>query len=174
MKVIILILVFVAPFKAIALDLPAGWRYPTEKELDDRYRKESKDKYVKTKADYNGDSLIDEVYILVSTTFKGDGLHVYLSTPNGYKWIPLDVDNWDKLYPNNTYTYYGPAMGVGTLSPENTKKYIERKTFDFGNEKPKAIDYRNPSIDYFKFGSAASIFYWSLSESKFKRFWYSD
>ncbi|HEY9135824.1 MAG TPA: hypothetical protein VIM85_08520 [Pseudomonadales bacterium] len=168
------ILFLLLPLKVFALDLPEGWRYPTKQELSDDYRKHFSVELVEAKGDYNGDSKPDTALILVSTQFQGDGLFVYLSNPNGYSWLPLSIDNWDKSYPDKNYIYSGPNMGIGTLSIEDTKKYIKRSIDRYGSEAPKDKVISTPSLDFFRLESAGSLYYWSKSEGKFIRYWYSD
>ena len=157
-----------------SFDLPDGWRLPTKKELSDDYRKHFNVELVKATGDYNGDSNVDTALILVSTKFQGDGLFVYLSNPSGYTWMKLDSDNWDKSYPDKNYIYSGPNMGIGTLTIEDTKKYIARSIERYGSEEPKDKEILTPSLDYFRLESAGSLFYWSKVEGKFIRYWYSD
>lgn len=106
--------------------------------------------------------------------FNGDGLLVSLSTSQGYKWITLSVDNWDKSYPGKNYVYFTPVMGIGSLVPETYRRYVTKAHMKSEEGDPNEEDYKNPAIDFFRFESSGSFFYWSQSEKKFKRFWYSD
>ncbi|MBC8380050.1 MAG: hypothetical protein H8E58_00880 [SAR92 clade bacterium] len=169
-----LFLTFLFPVSALALDLPEGWRYPTKKELSDDYRVHFSVELVKATGDYNGDSKIDAALILVSTEFQGDGLFIHLSNPNGYSWLRLNIDNWDKTYPDKGYIYSGLNMGIDTLSVQDTKKIIQRSIQRFESDPPKDKTITTESLSYFRLESAGSLFYWSKSENKFIRYWYSD
>ena len=57
-----------------------GWRFPTAKELsDDKIRNDSPTKFAKAIADFNGDGVPDQAFLLKSTKFSGEGLLVWLS-----------------------------------------------------------------------------------------------
>jgi hypothetical protein len=73
--------------------LPDGWRFPTSNELsDDSLRNDSPFKYSKAIADFNGDGINDEAYLLKSKKYSGEGLFVRLSvSKKGYEWIMLDT-----------------------------------------------------------------------------------
>ncbi|MDB3990018.1 hypothetical protein N9435_09890 [Pseudomonadales bacterium] len=169
-----LFLTFLFPVSALALDLPEGWRYPTKKGLSDDYSVHFSAELVKATGDYNGDSKVVTALILVSTEFQGDGLFIHLSNPNGYSWLPLNIDNWDKTYPDKGYIYSGLNMGIDTLSVQDTKKLIQRSIQKFESDPPKDKTITTESLSYFRLESAGSLFYWSKSENKFIRYWYSD
>ena len=167
-------------FNCVAIDLPDGWRLPTTQELSGVERNieynlySSSNRFSKAEADFNGDKKIDSAFILISEQFNGDGLFVYLSTPNGYIWLPLSIDNWDKAYPEQNYIYSTPIMGIGSLSPEIAKTYVKDARFESPEGNPKNSELNNHVLDFFRFKSAGSFYYWVASENKFKRFRYSD
>jgi len=159
----------------LAADFPDGWRKATPEELKSlfNWRDRSKSKYTEAHADFNGDGKIDSAYLLKSIKFSGQGLLLKLSSDSSYTWIEVDVNNWDQLYPDKDYDKVGLGMAIEVLSPKEVKEYInESKIVTSDDLKPE--DYQNPAINYFKFMSAGSIIYWSQSENKFKRYWYSD
>ena len=167
------LLILLFSCSANASEIPDGWRLPTIAELSGNERNSSKTKYAQATADFNGDNKQDKVYILKSIKFNGEALFIHLSEGNKYKWVPLDIINWDQLVPNSNFSNLPPTMAVTTLKPETAKMYAKNSPL-VGDDKPKAEDYENPSIDYFTFNNAASFFYWSLSEKKFIRLWYND
>src|SRR5882672_7492162 len=71
--------------------LPDGWRFPTAAELsDEKLRDKSEMKYAKAVADFNGDGIPDQAFLLKSTKFSGEGLLVRLSDgPGKFKWMVL-------------------------------------------------------------------------------------
>ena len=174
--IIIQFLLLLMATSAFSSDFPDGWRKATPKELKSflNLRDGSKSKYTEAHADFNGDGKIDSAYLLKSTKFSGQGLLVKLSTGSSYKWIEVDVINWDQLYPDEDFGNVSLSMAIEVLSPKDVKKYIKESTWELGSDELKPEDYKNPAIDYFKFMSAGSIIYWSQSENKFKRYWYSD
>ena len=79
--------------------------------------------------DFNGDGKIDSAYLLKSTKFSGQGLLVKLSTGSSYKWIEVDVINWNQLYPDEDYGNVSLGMAIEVLSPKELKKEINGTTF---------------------------------------------
>lgn len=176
MMILIQFLLLLIATSAISFDFPDGWRKATPEELESwpYTRNGSKSKYTEAHADFNGDGRIDSAYLLKSTKFSGQGLLVKLSSGSSYTWIEVDVTNWDQLYPNNDFGNVGLGMGIEVLSPKDVKEYINESKIETSSDDLKPEDYQNSAIGYFKFGSAGSIIYWSQSEKKFKRYWYSD
>ncbi len=174
-------LAFVAAIVALALnsaqgwsqDLPVGWRMPTAKEVADPTRRESPVAFAKATADFNGDGVPDEAFLLKSTNFSGEALWVKLSKAgNQFEWIKLDEINWGSQYPNVDL-----SMGVDVLPP-GVHRYAcfdQAKDCNFGPHKnrPK-LNLRDPGLMYFKLESAASLFFWSRKHNKFLRVWLSD
>jgi len=152
---------------------PDGWRYPTEKELAaDDERRESSTKFARATADFNGDGISDEAYLFKSTRFSGQGLLVWLSDgKRGFNWVTLDVIDWGPKYPNVDL-----AMGLEVLAP-GTHQYlcIEVGKDCVGKTEPRSkITIKTPSILYYRFESAASLFYWDSNKKRFIRVWLSD
>lgn len=151
---------------------PHGWRYPTEKELADQERSKSLTKLARAFADFNGDRVPDEAYLFKSTNFSGQGLLVWLSGDKGsFRWVTLDVIDWGPNYPNVDL-----AMGLDVLTP-GTYQYlcIEVGKDCVGKTDPRSkIMIKNPSILYYRFESAASLFYWDGDKKRFVRVWLSD
>ncbi len=96
---IIVFLIILYSFEALAAEFPAGWRLPTEKELaGEPSRNESPSKYSRLDSDLNNDGKVDHAYLLKSTQYPGEGLFVKLSTPTGYEWQMLDRVEWGAEY----------------------------------------------------------------------------
>lgn len=180
MKRIPIFLFILLSLDAFGVDLPEGWRFPTAKELSGEERDNKHNSYIsenrfsKTEGDFNGDGKIDSAYILISKEFNGDGLFLYLSGAKGYEWLILEESNWDKSYPDKNYIYSSPNMGIGTLPPKTFRTYVGKAWVTPTDIVPKEEDFANPALDYFRFESAGSLFFWSKSEQRFVRFWYSD
>jgi hypothetical protein len=151
--------------------LPEGWRYPTAEELSDEpERKDSPTKYIKAVADFNGDGIDDEAYLLKSTKFSGEGLLVRLSDKRkGYRWLTLDTTDWGKEYPKVNL-----GMGVAIAKPGKYKTACGKGYGDCEKGEPEVLKLNRPAIDYFKFESANSFFFWDDKTHKFKRIWISD
>jgi hypothetical protein len=152
--------------------LPAGWRFPTEKELADQDRQPSPTRYAKAVADFNGDGVPDEAILVKSTKFSGQGLLVRLSDgKQGFTWVTLDTTDWGPEYPEVNLT-----MAIDVLPP-GTHRYIciETESGCIGEQEPRAkMTIKRPSLSYYRFESAASLFYWDSRTNRFVRVWLSD
>ncbi len=171
-------ILFLIPFlianTAIAKEkiiLPYGWRYPTTEELsDDPERKDSPSKFAKAVADFNGDGINDEAFLLKSTKFSGEGLFVYLSDKQkGFKWLKISVTDWGPKYPKVNL-----AMGIDTVKPGEYKTACGKGYFECQKGEPEILKLRRPAINYFKFGSANVYFLWDDKIESFKSIQMSD
>lgn len=152
------------------ISLPEGWRFPTADELTYVSRKDSPTKYSKAVADFNGDGINDEAFLLKSTEFSGEGLFVRLSDKQkGFRWVELDVINWGREYPKVDL-----SMGVDVAKPGNYKTACGKGYFECKKGEPQVLKLRRPAIDYFRFESDNSFFVWDEKKAKFKRIWMSD
>lgn len=152
------------------ISLPKGWRFPTEDELSDVIRKDSPTKYSKAKADFNGDGINDDAFLLKSTKFSGEGLFVRLSDKQkGFRWIELHVIDWGEKYPKVEL-----SMGVTVAKPGTYWTACGKGYFECEEGEPKVLKLRWPAINYVKFESANSFFVWDDKSKNFKRIWISD
>lgn len=146
---------------------------PKASEVSDSDRKDSSTRYVKAAGDFNGDGVPDEALLLKSTRFSGEALWVRLSNSDDrFDWIKLAEINWGKEHPR-----VDVAMGIESLSPgvHPYGCFEDAMDCNFGphKDRPK-LRLRDPSLMYFKFGSAASLYFWSGKYNKFLRVWLSD
>ncbi len=151
--------------------LPNGWRYPSVEELSDEpERGDSSTKYIKVVADFNGDNTNDAAYLLKSTTFSGEGLFVQISDhQKGFTWLTLATIDWGNEYPKVNL-----SMGIDIANPGEYQTACGKGYFDCEEGEPEVIKLKLPGIDYFKFESANSFFYWDEQAKNFKRIWISD
>jgi hypothetical protein len=152
--------------------LPEGWRFPTSKELaGEPLRKKSPTRYIRAIADFNGDGVPDKAFLVKSTRYSGEGLLLWLSDgPGKFKWTTLATIDWDK------YPKVPLVMGIVSIKP-GTYEYncIEVGNDCVGSDDGKSkITLRRPALEYFKFESAASAFYWDTDKQTFIRIWISD
>lgn len=167
---LIFLFLFTASHAKENIVLPEGWRFPTEAELTYVSRKESPTKYSKAIADFNGDGINDEAFLLKSTKFSGEGLFVRLSDKQkGFHWVKLDVIEWGKEYPKVDL-----SMGVEIAKPGEYKTACGKGYFECKEGEPEVLKLRLPAIDYFRFESANSFFVWNAKTASFKRVWMSD
>ena len=163
-----------ASIAAYAAEPPDGWRLPTASELaSEPQRAQSPTKYTRVVADFNGDGIDDEALLLKSTQFSGEGLWVRLSDlSTGLHWLKLSESRWGKKYPTVDL-----GMGIEVVQPG----VVAYACFDTSTEcdwsdrqyRPK-LKLRDPALMFFKFESAASIFFWSAKHQRFLRVWVSD
>ena len=104
-----------------------------------------------------------------STKFSGQGLLVKLSEGNKYIWIVLDTINWGEKYP-----HVDLSMGISKVSPGEYETACGKGYFECGPDEPEVLVLKLPGIDYFRFASANSFFYWDNASKSFKRIWISD
>jgi hypothetical protein len=170
MKFFLLTLLLAISSELFAMELPKGWEYPSQEELSsDPNRKNSPSKYAKVVADLNNDGKNDMALLLKSTEFSGERLLARLSMPGGYKWLVLETINWGEKYPKVKL-----AMGLDLAKPGKYKTACAKGYWECGPSEPKELDLEYPGLWYFRFESAASIFYWSKEKGAFVRVWVSD
>lgn len=149
--------------------LPPGWRLPTAAELSGPERAESPSRYGRAVADFNNDGWPDEAVLVQSTRFGGEGLLVRLSCGRSCdRWVKLDEFNFA---PRPTP---GPlAMGVVVVPPGDHEYICDDTDGPCDGSWPRPVMHLDvPAIEYFKFESASSLFYWH--EGRFRRLWTSD
>jgi hypothetical protein len=145
--------------------LPAGWRLPEPQELlapHDQYPMRSDStQYAAVHADFDGDGRIDEAKFLVSTDGKTYGLFVFLASGFSARLDALPIGDL-------------PGMGVSLVEPGNHRTACGKGYWACRHDEPEVLRLRCAAIDYFKDGSASSVFYWSPKRKSFHRVWTSD
>lgn len=147
--------------------LPEGWRYLTTEELSNQsWRQNSPTKYAKLVADFNGDGIDDNAYILKNTNFSREGLFVHLSDKQaGFKWLLLDTTD---LARTNLY------MGIDAVKPGEYITACGKGYFKCKKGEPAILKIERPAINYFQFESVNSFFVWNDKTRLFKQIWISD
>ena len=106
-------------------------------------------------ADFNGDGIDDEAYLVKSTKFSGEGLFVCLSDKQkGYRWLTLATIDWGEKYPNVNL-----SMGVDIVNPGEYKTACGKGYYECEKGEPKVLKLNRPAINYSKFESANSFFF---------------
>jgi hypothetical protein len=166
-------LLFACAFAARAQETPAGYRFPTQKELADTDRAKSVTRFAKATADFNGDGLEDEALLLKSTKYSGQGLFVRLSNGNqGFHWLQLDNIDWGAKYPSVDLT-----MAIEVLQPGVHKYYCfddEKECETDNSARKRTLKLTKPALSYYKFESSGSFFFWDEKSKKFRRAWSGD
>ncbi|RDZ26664.1 hypothetical protein DX914_16925 [Lysobacter silvisoli] len=151
---------------------PPGWRAPSAAELADPERKASTTAYARAVADYNGDGRDDTAVLLKRRHDGAQALWVHLSAADGAIWLKLaEIDLGDE------HRDAPLIMAIDTAKPGVVAYGCfdgdDDCNFGFEAQRPK-LRLKDPAINYYKFGSAASLFFWSRSRQKFLRVWLSD
>ena len=66
------------------------------------------------------------------------------------------------------------AMGINLVKPQKIQTACGKGYWECKEDETPFQSLVYPSINYFRFESANSIFYWSKKEQQFKRIWQSD
>ncbi len=149
---------------SFAVELPKGWRLPTEKELSQEpLRNKSSTKNIMVEADFNDDGKVDTALLLKSTSSHSEGLFVRLS---GYSW---QLINQIKKKVDTPFT-----VGISLASPKTYKTACGKGYGKCNSEAPLTIKLNLHGIFLFIFESAHSVWYWDSSTNEFKQTWLSD
>jgi len=150
--------------------LPEGWRFPTSDDFIGEWKEN--EQFVKqpflAEADFDGNGVVDQAWILIRDDSSWGLFVIQNSTSNARKIIQLDST---KI---NSARYLPPqSMGINVVSKG---KYTTAcgKGYNCEESEPKEIEFYLPAIQYFRYESASSIFYWDKKTSSFKQVWMSD
>jgi hypothetical protein len=148
-------------------DFPPGWRPAEKSDYSDEDLK-FVDNIVPNHltADFNGDGIKDEAWILLHKTKNKYGLFVFMGRKGGGRKMFKLAE-----YPKRTEKIY---MGIIFLEPGTYKTACGKGYWDCAPEEPEILLLQKPGIDLFQFESADSVFYWNPKNNKFKRIWLSD
>ena len=147
--------------------LPLGWRFPNEKDITSDW-KDFQKVYPKPyfiSADFTNDGFIDEAWILFKTDSSTWGLFVFLKKENQSLTFPLYIDSSDQI---------AQSMGISVIEPGEYKTACGKGYWDCKDDEPPIFTLKYPAIDFFKYESANSVFYWDTQLNAFKRIWMSD
>jgi hypothetical protein len=145
----------------------SGWRIPAHSELKDDlgWRKDDPNRYLVVKADFDGDGKEDVASLLINDKENKMGLFVKLTSRSETKEIKLeefDDKSWIEV------------MGISGVKPGNYKTACGKGYFECKKGEPETLTLKRPAIDFFKFGSANSFFFWDDKAKRFQRIWMSD
>jgi len=164
----LLCLVLAAPAVAGAgIRPPEGWRFPGNADYKDDwldFRKQLPKPFVVT-ADFNGDGVSDEAWILIRRNAPGWGLFVFLSNRRQQHQIIKLIEVNDD-HPQST--------GIALVKPGRYKTACGKGYWECKPGEPEVLVLKRPSFKFFKFESASSIFYWDETAATFNRIWISD
>jgi hypothetical protein len=172
MKIAILVVAFcLMPLLVLAQEEPPiGWRFPEEADYSGSWQafRTVIPEPFHVQADFNGDGLPDDAWILFSTLSKASGLFVFLAQREGPpKVIPLDKNPG----PNKPQ-----QIGIKVVQPGDYKTACGKGYFKCGPDQPEVLHLVLPAINYFVFEGANSFFWWDAQDAQsqsFKRTWMS-
>jgi len=148
--------------------IPDGWRIPTEAD----YTFDWKDSILKgsipfhVTADFNGDNVPDDAYILLSTHSKAWAVFVILHTKDG-KSAFIKLDENDGQTPPQ-------LMGLAIVQPGDYETACGKGYYECDPNDPDSLHLDLPAIDYFEFESAELFIWWDKQTKSFHRTWISD
>jgi hypothetical protein len=151
-----------------ARSLPEGYRYPTDADRSGDWETFQSEipKPFYAEADFNGDGLPDEAWILLRESGKGWGLFVFLGQRDGEPVVhKLEEDRGGS-----------PAQrfGLDVVEPGRYETACGKGYWDCEPNEPEELSLVLPGLDFFAFESANSFFWWNVKSSAFKRTWMSD
>jgi hypothetical protein len=148
------------------LVLPAGWRLPTPAEVASEWRNDDPDRYAIVRGDFNGDGIVDQSMLLVSTRKQGYALFAFVSRgSHKFKAYKLDADKSASLL---------EIMGISKISPGTYRTACGKGYWKCEAGEPAELLTMQDSIEYFREQSAASYFHWDRRRHNFRRTWISD
>lgn len=163
-RLILLLMILFLPAVAAAKQMPPrGWRFPQESDYLGNWKNFRKDLPVPfhVRADFNGDKITDDAWILIRTDDVGWGLFVFLSRrPGTVRTIRLD---------NHPKDANPQTMGLGLAQKGKHQTACGKGYWECKRGEPAVLPLRNPGFEYFVYESSSSIFYWNQSTNKFKR-----
>ncbi len=151
-----------------APSLPEGYRYPTDADRSGDWETFQSEIPIpfRTEADFNGDGLPDEAWILLRESAKGWGLFVFLGQRDGELVVhKLEEGRGDS-----------PAQrfGLGVVEPGQYETACGKGYWDCKPDEPEKLTLVLPGLDFFAFESANSFFWWNAKSNAFERTWMSD
>jgi len=148
--------------------IPDGWRIPTEADYTLDWNESISNGSIPfhVTADFNGDNVADDAYILLSTQSKAWALFVILNTKDGKPTIiKLDENNGQTL---------PQLMGLSVVKPGDYVTACGKGYNECDPNEPKSLHLDISALGYFQFESAESFFWWDKQTKKFYRTWISD
>lgn len=136
--------------------LPGGWRFPTEADFSGNWV-EYRDRFptpFHVSADFNGDGLTDDAWILIRETGIGFGLFVFFGAKDGRSRV-LEVFSHRECCAQ----FYALA-----LAPPGRHSAV------CGDEcsPDTSVLLKNPSFEFITLGTASGRYYWSPSANQFR------
>ena len=150
-----------------AQTLPSGWRYPKPTDFKGNWKHFKKDlpKPYHVRADYNGDKILDNAWILIPTKGKGQGLFVFLGQKSGSPQV-IQLEHDASSSPQEMYLSLG--------EPETYDTACGKGYWDCAVGEPAKLRLVRPGFVYAIYESAVTLYYWDAKWKKFNKVALSD
>lgn len=162
-------LIFIPSISFAELKAPDGWRYPNESDYKGDWQENRKNVPIPyhVQADFNGDGLEDNAWILIRTDKPGWGLFIFLSE----KGLRPEIYKINEEKDNN----YLNRAGIALVEPGKYATCI-KKDDDLGNptDEPVILILEQPAIDFLHYGSSGTYIYWVDETHSFREVCISD
>ncbi len=148
---------------------PEGWRFPTEADYKGDWQENRKQVPVPfhIHADFNGDGLDDDAWILLRSKGVGWGFFVFLSQESGKPAIiELAEDKNDVDY---------DRFGIALVKPGKYETCLGKDyDLEYPPDEPRELVLTKPAIDFYYYGSSESFFWWNNKTHSFRSTCISD
>ncbi|OGR05390.1 MAG: hypothetical protein A2511_00425 [Deltaproteobacteria bacterium RIFOXYD12_FULL_50_9] len=167
LSIIILLIAITAHADEIAF--PTDWRLPTDEESEKgmlKWRNKDSNRYLAAIADFNGDGKNDKALMLVNDKTNKMRLYVFLSYYNN----AIQAIILNEFEPKSWVS----AMGVSVANPGKYETACGKGYFECGPNESEILELTRPAINFLKYESANSFFYWNDKTNNFLQVQMSD
>lgn len=148
-------------------DVPDGWRRPDPDEIAQTWRDDRPHRYLRIRADFTGDGLVDEAAFLVEVPETRLVLVMLEAQKDG----PPTIDLIDELGDVAALE----AAGIDLVPPGTQRVMCDEADTACGPQDGKRpLTITTPAITYFKPESARRLLYWNPTTRQLDQAWTSD
>ena len=145
-----------------------GWRLPGDAEMVNSWAKfrDLKEKPFHIRADFNGDGLLDDAYLALSTKRTGWALFVNLNSKSAKpRIVKLAEDTGRNVL---------QSMGLSEVNAGKYQTACGKGYWTCKADEARELTLRFPAINLFAFEGASVFFWWDEKSGKFQQTWISD
>lgn len=154
----------------MASDLPEGWRLPTSAELQHPMLPESPAAFTRVLADLDDDGSDDTALLLKSTTSNAEALWVRMSGKEGPAWIRVNEISWGSDYANVGLVMRIDKAEPGIYACPEAEAVCQQERDGAAH----SLVLSSTGIEYFRLGSASSLYFWDKALRRFQQVGLSD
>jgi hypothetical protein len=164
--------------------LPDGWKKPTDKIFQAKWRSKDTHKYLAVGGDFNCDGLVDSAFILQPITGSGIGIFVFTQEKTGSYEINLlydsrtdkaNIDNLTEEQKSQVQARYRSMYGIQIANQGLYQTACGKEYYDCAKGEPKEILLKCVGIDFFLYDAGGNrFFYWDNLQKIFLFQWMSD